>query len=58
MVEGIIDHHILTIHHVRYSGSDALPWDLTFLAFGALLLALGWWRYRTASAPASGHADV
>lgn len=54
LVEGIIDHHILTIHHVRYSGSHALPWDLGFLAAGALLVALGWWLYRTASAPSPG----
>jgi uncharacterized membrane protein len=48
LVEGVIDHHILTIHHVRYAGDKALPWDLGFLAVGAMLLAGGWWRYRTA----------
>lgn len=58
LVEGIVDHHILTIHHVRYSGSDALPWDLGFLAFGALLVAGGWWLYRAARAPAPGHGDA
>ena len=58
LVEGSIDHHILTIHHVRYSGPDALPWDLAFLAFGALLLVLGWWLYRTAPAPEPRHTDV
>ena len=58
LVEGIVDHHILTIHHVRYSGRDALPWDLGFLAFGALLIAAGWWLYRSASAPAPGHGDA
>ena len=57
LVEGIIDHHILTIHHVRYSGSDALPWDLGFLALGAALVAAGWWLYRTSYAPAPGHGD-
>ena len=58
LVEGIVDHHILTIHHVRYSGSDALPWDLAFLAFGAVLVGLGWWLYRTAAAPAPGHGEA
>ena len=46
LVEGIVDHHILTIHHVRYSGSRALPWDLAFLAFGALLVLAGWMLIR------------
>jgi uncharacterized membrane protein len=40
LVEGIVDHHILTIHHVR-EGSHQTVWDLAFLAFGALLLLAG-----------------
>ena len=41
LVEGIIDHHILGIHHVR-SGPHQLVWDLAFLAFGAVLVIMGW----------------
>ncbi|HUQ21621.1 MAG TPA: DUF2243 domain-containing protein [Gaiellaceae bacterium] len=41
LVEGIVDHHILGIHHVR-EGSNQSAWDLGFLAFGALLLVAGW----------------
>lgn len=41
LVEGVIDHHILGIHHVR-QGPNELAWDLGFLAFGALLVAGGW----------------
>ena len=41
VVEGIVDHHILGIHHVREDGNQTI-WDLTFLAFGALLIAVGW----------------
>ncbi len=41
LVEGIIDHHILGIHHVR-SGPDQLAYDLGFLALGAALLVGGW----------------
>jgi len=41
VVEGIVDHHLLGIHHVR-SGPDQLLWDLAFLAFGAVLIAGGW----------------
>lgn len=45
LVEGIVNHHILGIHHVR-SGPDELLWDLAFLAWGALMFAGGWWMIR------------
>ena len=41
LVEGIVDHHILTIHHVR-AGANQTAWDLAFLAFGAVLVIGGW----------------
>jgi uncharacterized membrane protein len=41
LVEGIVDHHILGIHHVRDDVPDSLPWDLGFLGLGALLVAAG-----------------
>jgi uncharacterized membrane protein len=41
VVEGIIDHQILAIHHV-HPGEGQLAWDLGFLLFGALLIAGGW----------------
>ena len=41
LVEGVIDHHILRIHHVR-TGPNELAWDLAFLALGAVLLVGGW----------------
>ncbi|MGW4568751.1 DUF2243 domain-containing protein [Streptomyces sp. NPDC004561] len=41
LVEGLLDHQILGIHHVR-GGPHQLWWDLGFLALGALLLAGGW----------------
>jgi len=46
LIEGLVDHHILTVHHVRDDVSDPLWWDLGFLAFGALLTIVGWalWR--------------
>jgi uncharacterized membrane protein len=40
LVEGVIDHHILQIHHVR-PGPGQLGWDLAFLASGALLVLGG-----------------
>src|SRR5688500_15418824 len=41
LVEGLVDHHLLGIHHVR-SGPNQLAWDLGFLAWGAVMLAGGW----------------
>jgi uncharacterized membrane protein len=41
-VEGIVDHHILQVHHVRDDIGAPLSWDLGFLALGALLVVVGW----------------
>ena len=46
LVEGLVDHFILGIHHVR-SGPNQLAWDLGFLAWGALMVAIGWWLIRS-----------
>lgn len=48
LVEGVIDHQILGLHHV-HPGRDQLAWDLGFLAFGAFLTFTGW-RLITAGA--------
>jgi uncharacterized membrane protein len=62
LVEGIVDHHLLGIHHVK-PGDNQLLFDLAFLAFGVLLLAGGWALYRSEqSKPArlrgSPHGDA
>ena len=41
VVEGVIDHLVLGIHHVRDDLGGPIGWDLGFLAFGALLVAGG-----------------
>jgi uncharacterized membrane protein len=41
LVEGVVDHHLLTIHHVREDATDPTAWDLAFLAFGGLLVLAG-----------------
>ncbi len=51
LVEGVVDHHVLGIHHVR-SGPHQLGWDLGFLALGALLVVGGWLVQR------SGHTTA
>jgi uncharacterized membrane protein len=40
LVEGVIDHQVLGVHHVR-PGPDQLAYDLAFLASGAVLLVIG-----------------
>ena len=41
LVEGLIDHQLLGIHHVRDDLGGPLGWDLAFLGLGALLLVGG-----------------
>ncbi|WP_349269389.1 membrane protein [Mycolicibacterium parafortuitum] len=46
VVEGVIDHDILQIHHVRDDLGGPLVWDIGFLVFGAFLVAAGWLLHR------------
>jgi uncharacterized membrane protein len=41
LVEGLVDHLLLDIHHVRDDLGAPLTWDLGFLAFGVALVAAG-----------------
>lgn len=43
LIEGIIDHHILQVHHVvqRAAGAEQAFWDAAFLASGVALIGLG-----------------
>lgn len=50
LVEGVIDHHILTIHHVREGVSNQWMYDVAFLAVGALLVIAGWLLTRSEEA--------
>jgi Predicted membrane protein (DUF2243) len=50
LVEGVVDHHILTIHHVREGVGHQTAYDLGFLASGALLLIGGRLLARSAEA--------
>jgi uncharacterized membrane protein len=40
LIEGIIDHQILAVHHVK-PGPNEFAWDMGFLALGAFLILLG-----------------
>jgi uncharacterized membrane protein len=47
LVEGVIDHHALGLHHVRDDLGGPVGWDIGFLAFGAALVAVGWAMVRS-----------
>lgn len=42
LVEGLIDHQLLGLHHVRDDLGGPLGWDLAFLALGLGLVVGGW----------------
>ena len=43
LVEGVVDHHLLTIHHVREgAGVNETAWDVASLLVGAFLVIGGW----------------
>jgi uncharacterized membrane protein len=46
VVEGLIDHQILGVHHVRDDLGAPLSWDIGFLAFGILLITGGWMLHK------------
>ncbi|MDP9445320.1 MAG: DUF2243 domain-containing protein [Actinomycetota bacterium] len=54
LLDGIIDHHLLGVHHVRDDLGGPLSWDVGFLAFGALLVAAGWGLHRTSRSGEAG----
>jgi len=46
VVEGVIDHQLLGVHHVRDDLGGPLAWDLGFLGLGVLLIVGGWALHR------------
>jgi uncharacterized membrane protein len=41
LIEGLVDHQILGIHHVSEYSANKLPWDMAFLASGVLFILGG-----------------
>jgi uncharacterized membrane protein len=46
VVEGVVDHQLLGVHHVRDDLGAPLGWDIGFLLFGAALIGVGWLLHR------------
>jgi uncharacterized membrane protein len=48
LVEGIVDHQVLGIHHVNETvpPSQWIYWDIGFLVWGAAMLIGGWFLWR------------
>lgn len=42
LVEGLVDHQWLGIHHVADAVGGSMAWDMVFLGFGAVMLFGGW----------------
>ena len=49
VVEGIVDHLLLGIHHVNETvpREQWLWWDLGFLLWGAVMIVAGWWLWHS-----------
>ena len=60
LVEGIIDHQILGIHHVNETvpREQWISWDIGFLAWGAAMLISGWFLLKAGQRESSGEAVV
>ncbi len=41
VVEGLVNHHLLGVHHVRDDLGSPLSWDIGFLVLGGLLIVGG-----------------
>lgn len=48
LVEGLLDHELLGIHHV-YAGPHQVLWDMCFLASGVTFILVGWTIARRAT---------
>ena len=48
LVEGVIDHHLLGLHHVNETVPHAqwIFWDIGFLILGATIFIAGWFLWR------------
>lgn len=59
LIEGIIDHQLLGVHHVYEYTENKLPWDLGFLILGGVgLFLIGWIFIRAGSDDTVPSGDI
>jgi hypothetical protein len=46
LVEGLVNHQILGVHHLRDDLGAPLSWDIGFLLLAGLLIVCGWMLHR------------
>ena len=58
VVEGVVDHHLLGIHHVNETvpRGQWIYWDIGFLIWGAAMLVGGWFLLRAGRRESLGEA--
>lgn len=56
LIEGLINHQVLSVHHVRDDLGGPVSWDIGFLVFGALLIVVGWLVHRSGGRVLDGSA--
>lgn len=47
LFDGIIDHKVLRLHQIREDTSNLLPYDIGWNVFALIVLATGWWMWRS-----------
>jgi uncharacterized membrane protein len=57
LLEGIVDHHILHVHHVIERLGESI-WDFAFLASGLILILLGAWMVASAEPEPNGRNNA
>ena len=50
VLDGLVNHHLLGVHHIRDDLGGPLSWDIGFLVLGGLLIAGGWALHRRGAA--------
>ena len=56
IVEGLINHQLLGVHHVRDDLGGPTSWDVGFLAFGLALSIAGWALHKAGARAYAGDA--
>jgi uncharacterized membrane protein len=56
-VEGLIDHHLLGVHHVKELAPPEqwIYWDVGFIVWGAAMIVVGGWLLRTGQRESEKH---